>query len=452
MNIRLFSALVILGILHPVEGGEGAKPKQRSPEARTIDLGTALRLAGADNLDVKLARERTALAEAEHRIVQQQYFPWLSVGTSWRGHQENIQAVTGEILDVEKTAMDLGATVRAQLELGETYYRSLASRQLVKAADQASRAQRQDAVHAAALAYFDLVRQTAYVEITAESVRITEDYGSQVRRAVEAGIGFAGDAYRIETQLETNRLANRQAQELQRTAAARLAQILHLDPAVNLHPAENSPVPLSLVPSGTKLNEVVQQALVHRPELRMNAAQREAARHARDGAKYAPLVPSITGQYSYGGLAGGRGTEVSNFDESADYGVGLAWRIGPGGLFDRGRTEASESRLRSVEIEADKLREEIVRQAVESHARMRSLNDQISMAQRALTAAQKTLALSRERKEFGVGVVAETIQSEQDLTRARRDYAGVIAEFNKAQFSIRRAIGKSDFSVGSSGK
>jgi outer membrane protein TolC len=444
MNLRILTFCALAAWIAPAPAGETEKPRRHSSAravSRAIDLGTALRLAGAENLDVKLARERAALAQAEHRIAQQQYFPWITVGAGWRGHQENIQAVDGQILDVEKTAVDIGAAVRAQVDLGETYYRALATRELVQAALHASDVQRQDAVHAAAVAYFDLVRLHAYVDVTAESVRITEDYGSQVRRAVDAGIGFAGDAYRIETQLEINRLANRQAQEAERIAAARLAQVLHLDPAINLTPAEATPAPIRIIPASISLRSVVQQALVNRPELRMNAAQREAARHARDGAKYGPLVPSITGQYSYGGLAGGRGTEVANFDESADYGVGLSWRIGPGGIFDRGRMEASESRLRTVEIETDKLRDEIARQVVESHTRMRSLNDQMAMAQRALAAAQKTLELSRERKEFGVGAVAETIQSEQDLTRARRDYLGAVAEFNKAQYSLRRAVG-----------
>jgi outer membrane protein TolC len=122
--------------------------------------------------------------------------------------------------------------------------------------------------------------------------------------------------------------------------------------------------------------------------------------------------------------------------------VALSWRIGPGGLFDRGRIAAGESRLRTVELEGQKLRLEIVRQVVESHTRVHSLSDQMVTAQRALEAAQKTLELSRERKEFGVGAVAETIQAEQDLTRARRDYLATVAEYNKAQFTLQRAAGQ----------
>ena len=410
-------------------------------DARTIDLATALRLAGAQNVDVKLAAEKATLAEAEHRAAQQQFFPWLTVGTGWRGHQENIQTVDGQIIDAEKTAIDLGAAVKAQIEIGETYYKTLATKQLVKAAAQASEAQRQDATLAAALAYFDLVRARANAGVAAESVRITEDYGSQVRRAVDAGIAFAGDAYRIETQLEVNRLTSRQALEIERVAAARLAQVLHLNPAINLAPADASPSPVKLVSTSATLDSFVQRALANRPELRMSAAQREAARRARDGAKFAPLIPSLGAQYSYGGLAGGRGTEVANFDETSDYSVGLSWKIGPGGIFDRARIQAGESRVRTADLEGEKLHDEIVRQVVESLTRVRSLSDQMAMAQRALTAGQKTLDLSRERKEFGVGAVAETIQSEQELTRARRDYIGAVAEFNKAQFTLQRASG-----------
>ena len=442
MNLHLSALCACLIAAATLHAGESAKTPDRG-RAQPIDLATALRLAGAQNVDVKLAAERATLAEAEHTLARQQFFPWITVGTGFRGHQENIQAVDGQIIDAEKSAVDLGAAVKAQVDLGEAYFKTLATRQLVKAAGFASEAQRQDSTHAAALAYLDLVRARANVGVASDAVRITTDYEAQVQRAVAAGIAFAGDAYRIATQLETNRLAHRQALETRRSAAARLAQVLHLDPAVNLLSEEDAPAPLKLLSATGPLDTFVQRALAERPELHMNAAQRDAARRARDGAKFGPLVPTLGGQYSYGGLAGGRGSEVANFNESSDYGIGLSWRIGPGGLFDRGRIAAGDSRLRSAELEGEKLRDEIVRQVVDSHTRLLSLRDQMAMSGRALVAAQKTLDLSRERKEFGVGIVAETLLAEQELTRARRDYLGIVTEYNKAQFTLQRAVGRS---------
>ena len=442
MNIRIPALCTFLIGASALRAGESAKIPNRG-RAQPIDLATALRLAGAQNVDVKLAAERTTLAEAEHALTRQQFFPWITVGTGFRGHQENIQTVDGQIIDAKKVAFDVGAAVKAQVDLGEAYFKTLAAQQLVKAAAFASEAQRQNSTHAAALAYFDLVRARANVGVASEAVRITTDYEAQVRRAVEAGIAFAGDAYRIVTQLETNRVVYRQALETRRIAAARLAQELHLDPAVNLLSEEDAPVPLKLLSAAAPLDSFVQLALADRPELHMNAAQRDAARRVRDGAKFGPLVPTLGGQYSYGGLAGGRGGQVANFNESSDYSIGLSWRIGPGGLFDRGRIAAGDSRLRAAELEGEKLRDEIVRQVVESHTRVLSLGDQLAMSGRALAAAQKTLDLSRERKEFGVGIVAETLLAEQELTRARRDYLGIVTEYNKTQFTLQRAVGAS---------
>ncbi len=441
MNLRI-PALCTFLIAATALAGESPKTPDRG-RAQPIDLATALRLAGAQNVDVQLAAERATLAETEHALARQQFFPWITVGAGVRGHRGNIQAVEGPILDVDMDAFDVTAAVRAQLNLGDAYFRTLSTYQLAKAAAYASEAQRLDAIQAAALAYFDLVRAQANVGVASEAVRIAEDYEAQVRRAVEAGIAFAGDAYRIQTQLEVNRLTRRQALETRRIAAARLAQTLQLDPAVNLLPEEAVPSPLRLSASTASLDSFVQRALIQRPELHMNAAQREAARRTRDGAKYGPLVPTLGAGFSAGGLGGGRVGEVGNFGGSADYAVGLSWRIGPGGLFDSARIAAGESRLRTAALEGTKLHDEIVRQVVESHTRVRSLGDQLATAERAMAAAQKTLDLSRERKEFGVGIVAETIQAEQELTRARRDYLGTVAEFNKAEFSLQRAVGLS---------
>ena len=78
---------------------------------------------------------------------------------------------------------------------------------------------------------------------------------------------------------------------------------------------------------------------------------------------------------------------------------------------------------------------------VEARARVQSQADQLAISSRAIQAAEETLRLSQQRKELAVGVVLETVQAEQELTRARLDYLNAIAEYNKAQYALKRAIG-----------
>ena len=414
------------------------------PAAIPIDLATALRLAGAQNLDVQIAREKLSEAKANHESAHAQFFPWIAPGVGYRRHDNRIQDVAGSLIDVNKQSYTVGGTVTAQVELGETYYKTLAAKQLLLAASHALEAQRQDAVLAAAQGYFDLLKAQATVGVARESLAIAQDYAKQLGQAVEAGIAFKGDALRAQVQAERSQLALRQAQEQQRLAGARLAQTLHLNVTVALVPSATELAPLALVQTNRALDSLVAQALATRPELNQSAAFVAAARKAKESAVVGPLVPTVGAQMFLGGLGGGRNDSTGNFGNSEDFLIGLSWRIGPGGLFDAARKRGSVARLNQAKLGNEKLKDNIIRQVVEGHTRVQSLGDQLATARRALAAAEETLRLTRARKEFAVGIVLENIQAEQELTRARNDYLGLIAEYNKAQYGLVKAVGATD--------
>ena len=407
-----------------------------------IDLPTALRLAGAQNLDVKIAQERLREARANHQSAVSQFFPWVSPGITYRQHDDKIQDVEGNIINVNKYSYAPGATVGVQLDLGDALYKTLAAKQLSQAADHALEAQRQDTVLAAAQGYFELALAQGAVGVANEAVRISGDYETQLGSAVEAGIAFKGDLLRARVQAERNRLALRQAREKQRIAAARLAQVLRLDPSVELVPQDSDFAPLTLILTNSPLDSLVSQTLASRPELKQSAALASAARDSKNGAAYGPLIPTLGAQGFWGGLGGGHDGSSDTFGGQEDYIVGASWRIGPGGLFDFGRVRSTEARLKIAQFSSDKLRDEITRQVVEAFTRWQSLADQLDTAKRALAAAEEGLRLAHQRKEYAVGVVLETIQAEQDLTRARLDYLKAVAEFNKAQYTLRKVTGQ----------
>lgn len=432
--LPLFVSAAMLG---SALGGEDAAKSQ------SINLAAVMRLAGAKNLNIQIAEQRLVEAQASHEQALMQFFPYVSPSVTFRRHEGNTQAVSGEIVDVNKESFGAGVNVAMQLELGETIYKAMIAKRLATAAQFAADAQRQDSVFAAVAAFFELVRAKSARGVAAESVRIADSYAGELGRAVEAGIAFKGDSFRALAQAERNRLVLRQAEEQQRIASARLAQTLHISPLIELRAEGGEPAPLRLPEYRSTVETLVAAAMSQRPELKQNDAQLSAARKARDGAKFGPLIPSVRGEYFHGGLGGGTYEDgVKRFDESSDYGVGLSWRVGPGGLFDVGRVRAGEARLQAGVLEQEKLRDEITRQVVEAHARAHSLADQIEFSQRALSAAEQSLKLARQRQQFGVGEVLENIQAEQDLTRARLEYLTAITENNRAQFSLQRAVGK----------
>jgi outer membrane protein TolC len=407
-----------------------------------IDLPTVLRLAGARNLDVQIAREGLKEAQANHQTALEQFMPSLTPGLTYHQRDGMAQAVpAGTVSDTHFQSYAPGGTVAAQVVLGDSIYQALAAKQMVTASDQSLEAQREDAALGAAQAYFDLVKAKALADVIQEAVSISRDYQQELHQAVGAGIAFKGDELRVQTQTESYLISLRQTLEQQRVAAVNLARILHLDSTVDLVPHDQDLVPLLLFPTNAALDSLVEQALNSRPELKAGQALITAARDAKNGAVYGPLVPSLGAQVFAGGFGGGYEGGPDNFGHSEDYLLGLSWRIGPGGLFDSGRAKASQARLTAAQLGQSKLKDAVISEVVAAATRMQSLSDQITLAQRNLATANEAFRLTHERKQYGVGIVLEDIQAQQALTQAHSDYVTAVAEHNKAQYGLNKAVG-----------
>jgi len=400
-----------------------------------------LRLAGARNLDVQLAREKLAEARAEQESAIERFFPWVTSGVTYRRHDNLIQNTEGLIEEVHKQSYAPGGTVVAQTDVGNAIFKSLEAHQLTKAARHGVDAQQQETILTAAHGYFDLAAAHEGVGVAREALRASTDYAAEIDRAVTAGIAFKGDALRVKVQQQRDQIALRRAEENVRLASARLVQILHLDPIVELVPRDASVVPLSIVSTTDSLGDLVLQALAARPETRQSAALLSAAQHAKNGSIYGPLIPSVGGQAFFGGLGGGMNGETGHFGESEDYVALLNWRVGPGGLFDFGNIHARQARVRSAAFAVDKVIDQVANEVITSHTRLRSLTDQIATAKQSLSDAAEALRLGQERKEFGVGVVLEAILAQQDLSRVRNDYLSIVTDYNKTQYALLRALG-----------
>ena len=197
-----------------------------------IDLATTLRLAGADNLSVRIAREKLAEARADADVARERLFPWVTAGLSLRQHENNLQTVEGRIIDADKRSFSAGVGLNAQWDFGDVYYQKLAAQQRVRAEEAALTTQRQNSVTDAALAYYELLRATATIGIATEALDLSSRHHAQLVASASAGVTFAGDVHRVATARARNETAVQQAREQARIAAARLAEILKLDPAI----------------------------------------------------------------------------------------------------------------------------------------------------------------------------------------------------------------------------
>lgn len=416
-------------------------PASDEAQGQPIDLATALRLAGINNLDLATIEAAERQAKAANDAATLRFFPYLTVGQTYFRRTGLDQATAGTMQRVDKQLYHRGGTVVMGVDLGNAIFSKLAARQLQAAAEHNVEAQRNDTLLAAADAYFNLVNGAAEVGIAEEAVRISQDYQNELERAVGIGLTNRSEALQVAVQTRQAQVQLRGARATERAYAAALAAVLRLDPATVLTPAERLVVPPTLVALDQPLDTLVRRALMRRPELKASAAEVAAAEQERTAAKYGPLIPSIGAAATEEDTRGGENGLLDTYQPTHDYVVGLSWRFGPGGLFDFSRTEAANASLDRRRIADEKLRETISQQVVDALSAAQAASDQMSLARDGVQLAEKSLDLSMQRRQFGVYAVIEVIQAQQDLTRARNSYATALAQYAKAQYSLAQATG-----------
>lgn len=406
-----------------------------------VNLPTVMKLAGANNDEIELARVRHVEAIAESKQAWQRFWPSFTLGAGYRGHEGRVQDIAGAVFNAGKQQYTVGATVLVDWSPGDLYYAALAAKQKALAAAQLAEKSRRDVVTQAVSRYFDLLAAEAALAIVEDDLRLTQDYEKQIKGAVDAGTAFRADLLRVQTQLSRAKLGIRQQQEKRDLAAAALAETLRLPPETALRPAKADLVPVRLN-GKTGVATLLSQAAQNRPELKAATAANAAAMIESDRARIAPMIPSVQAGYTTGGLGGGYSGQWGNFGSAQDFYVGLGWKIGPGGLFDRQRREIANAREEATELQAGQIKAAIGREVVEAAAKAQSANDQIAINDEAVNAAEEMVKLAKDRQASQLGVVLEYLLAREELTRARQSRVQAVTDFNKAQHELKRAVGR----------
>ncbi len=443
------------------------------PGDSPIDLGTALRLAGAENPELLLARQRLVEAAALRQLAAAQLLPNLNLGTNYDLHRGALQQSSGNILQVHRDAMYLGLGANAvgagtvnipglyyNLNVGEAWYGYLASRQRVVTADAASVAVRNDVLLRVCLAYLELLRGEGRRAIARKSweeaavvVRLTSHFA-------ETGQGRRADADRASVELRRRDAELTQAEGETLTASARLAQLLNLDPAPRLKPIDGWVVPAPVVPDPIPLHELLAIALLQRPELAARRSEVRTALYELSLAKALPFSPNVILGFSAGGFGGGSdlvsraqgfisgdGTRIvaprfSNLEGRTDLDLIVFWTFRNLGVGNLALCRAAESRSKQSRLRELETLNLVRAQVAEAHGWVAARYLQIEASEKAVRAGQDAYSQDLVRIQGGQGLPLELVDSLRLLGRSRYEYLDSVIDYNRAQFQLWVALGR----------
>ncbi|MBI4603468.1 MAG: TolC family protein [Planctomycetes bacterium] len=409
----------------PLEPGEGPR--------EVIDLATALRLAGARNIDVKLLEERLEAARADVDAAAALFLPELAVGVGYVRHDGRFQETRGDVFDVSRSSLSAGPGVRLSLDPAGAHFERLRAKQALDAVHHGAARTRAETVVRSALLYLELVKTRGSLEVardavtrSREQVRVSEsmvDLRAELRvNLVRARAELARDEQRL---LEAT-------SDLQR-ASVDLAVWLRLPPTTLIVPVEERIVPVTLVDPDEPVEKLLETALSARPDLQELEAFQRAAEDRLEGARWSPWAPSVDLLAGYGAFGGGRGSFFGDFGDRGDYGAALTWSFDGLGFGDRARYRRARAEAREASLRHAGLEEAIAGAVIRTRDEARSLRSRLEAARSRVEAAREAMDLVTARHQAGDAIQLEVLEAARELSEARSGHLEAVIRFNQTQ-------------------
>lgn len=439
-------------------------------EAMPIDLASALRLAGVENPQLLLARQRVTEAVALRQLAAAQTLPSLHFGTSYDNHNGNLQQSSGNILKVDRGNVYVGAGAHAvaagtvsipgvmwNVNVSQTLYDYLVSRQIVEQRRFASRAAENEILRQVALAYTDLLRAEGNRVL---ALKIREEAREVVRLTAafaKAGQGRQSDADRAISEFGRREADLQGAEGAVLTASARLAELLNLDPSTRLHTIDAWVVPTPVVPEPIPLPELLAIALMNRPELHERQAVIRQALLSLDSAKVLPFSPNVIVGFSAGMEAGGSNlvaepigttpfarnqSRFGNSGNRTDFDAIAFWTLQNLGVGNTAMIREARSHLNTAHFQLLTVLDQVRAEVAEAHARVHARSAQIATSEQAVRSTADAFQEDSGRIKGLVGLPIELLDSLRLVGLARSAYLRSIVDYNQAQLDLYVALGQ----------
>jgi outer membrane protein TolC len=429
-----------------IAGTESTVPKARADLTTAgadypIDLPTALRLAGANNLQIQFAQHRLTESLARHEGAKVLWLPSLSAGPIYNKHDGRLQETEGSVIEVSRNSAFIGGGPTLSLQLADALFEPLAARQIVRANEAGLTRTTNDTLLAVALAYLDLLQAESQLAISKQDADNAKVLVHLTEAFAKTGQGLESDAARARNELASRQREVIEAEETVRTRSVRLANLLRLDPAISLRPVNTEVTPVVLVSEEEPLADLISQAQSFRPETEEQSALVQAAMERWNQERLRPLVPRLLVDFSAGGFGGGTGSHFANFSDRTDFNVLAVWELRNLGLGNRSLKRQRQAQQLQAETTEQLVQDLIAAEVAEAYHQVHARRRQIEAAEKSVEESLKSLELNMNRIRGAEGLPIEVLQAIQSVATARRAYLATVTNYNRAQFELLRALG-----------
>lgn len=408
--------------------------------SRPLSLREAVRLAveGGD-VRVRLAQEQTRLEESRAAQARSALLPHLDGNLSARRQTVNLEALglRPSGLFQPPTLVGPFGTVDARAEIRQSLFdlgdfrRYRAARTGVEASQLEVEDQAEQAAQSAAETYLEALRARASWRTAQASVELARELLALAQDRKNAGTGTGIEVTRAQVHLSREEQNLLLAEYTWRNALLRLKRLVGIDLGVPLELTDE----LGRTIRRLSMEEALDVARSHRPDLQAQRLRVEAARTAWEAAR-ADRFPSLAGVANYGSIGSAVGDAIPTWTA----GLALELPIFDGGLTDARRGEMAAA-WRAEQIRLEDLERQVELEIRLALSAVTLAEGEVEVADR--TVEQVTQELEQARRRYGAGVTTslEITDAQTRLHEAEEARVLALYRFNLARVQLAAAVG-----------
>jgi outer membrane protein TolC len=311
--------------------------------------------------------------------------------------------------------------------------------------------------------YWDLVSAYEQTQVNEQSSAFAQQTLENARKQLKLESIPEIDVMRAEAELsrrDQDLTVARTSLELQETLMKNAVTKNLSDPLLEAMPViPTDRTQANQVQAASDIQELIAQALQHRPELAetdVDLLNRQISRKAARNA----LLPSLSlvGFYGGSGLAGPlnplcqgctssvpvdfAGALGNTFNNSSpDYYIGLNLNIPIRNRVAKADQYRSELEYRQAELRREQLKKQVRIEVRNAQYALEQTGARVDAARKARDLAQRTFDITKKEQELGAGSSYQTLTSQRDLSLAELDLVGAMTSHEKAKVELDRATG-----------
>jgi outer membrane protein TolC len=432
------------------------------PEDRPlpINLPAALQLANVRAIDVAAAAARIRVSAAALEQAQVLWLPTVTFGADYFRHDGIVQdATTGAVQNDSHQGIVLGMGPAVNLDIGNAIFAPLVARQQLAARKADLQAASNDTLLAVSDAYFNVQQARGELAGAIVATQRTEELVRRTKKLAPALVPEL-EIDRAEAELALCQENELFARERWKVASAELLRVLRLEPSAQVEPVEPPQLRLDLIDLRKPIDDLIPIGLTNRPELASQQAQVQATLVLLKREKMRPLIPSLlirgfstpasgtlAGSYAIYGVNG----ELTTTGFRSDIDVQLLWQLENLGFGNVAKVHQRQAENHAAVIDLLRIEDRVAAEVVQAHAQAQLASRRVEVTEKrlrsAVQSANKNLVALGQTK--GAGPLnallvrpQEAVASIQALSQAYVGYYGAVADANRAQFRLYRALGQ----------